>query len=180
MCIGESKYDIINWDDHFRYEQNSGSCLVTVNGLRRGCIQRRKGVPLSWIVKFKGKTYYVHRIIWKIVNKTLCGDIDHIDGNPLNNNILNLRICPRSVNNRNKKIAKNNKSSVSGISTLTSTDGRETIRASLSINGTRYSRHFSINKYGLETCMRLAREFISGLKELQLKNGFTKRHGERQ
>lgn len=59
----------------------------------------------SWMVTFKGVAYYCHRIIWAIHDKLREGlVIDHIDGNPLNNDISNLRQVTRSDNSKNKII----------------------------------------------------------------------------
>lgn len=52
----------------------------------------------------KAKKYYLHRIIYeahygKIPDNLV---IDHIDRNPQNNDITNLRLVPQSINNMNK------------------------------------------------------------------------------
>ena len=60
------------------------------------------------------KEYYCHRLAWEFVNGPIPDgmDIDHIDGNPSNNAISNLRLATRSQNNENQGRAKsNNKSS---------------------------------------------------------------------
>ena len=43
-------------------------------------------------------------------------DIDHIDGNPLNNKAENLRACNRSTNAKNHKISSKNTSGITGVS----------------------------------------------------------------
>ena len=43
--------------------------------------------------------YYAHRLAWLYVHGVEpTGDIDHINGNPADNRIANLRECPRSKN----------------------------------------------------------------------------------
>lgn len=57
-------------------------------------------------LKFFGKQYLTHRIAWLLhYGKWPTGDIDHIDGNPANNKLSNLRDVPHSVNIQNRKSA---------------------------------------------------------------------------
>lgn len=63
-----------------------------------------------------GVTYKVHRIIWKYVHGTEPLQIDHIDGDPSNNKIENLRSATNTQNNQNKKLTKLNKTGFKGVS----------------------------------------------------------------
>lgn len=57
-------------------------------------------------IKMCGKSVFLHRLIWQEYN----GDIpdgmmvDHIDGDPSNNNINNLRLATRAENGRNREV----------------------------------------------------------------------------
>lgn len=55
-------------------------------------------------VSLDSSTYKVHRVIWLLHNGTIDKNklIDHIDGNPRNNSIENLREVPRSFNSKNR------------------------------------------------------------------------------
>ena len=69
-------------------------------------------------VRFKGKSYYIHRLIWAWHGYSLepNQEIDHIDGNSLNNRIENLRPTSRKQNSENRKGAnKNSKSGEKGV-----------------------------------------------------------------
>ena len=66
-------------------------------------------------IYLKGKTYLIHRIIFLMHYGYLPKCIDHIDGNPLNNKIENLRAVTLSQNQYNRKIAKHNTSGIKGV-----------------------------------------------------------------
>ena len=57
---------------------------------------------------YNGKIYQLsaHQFIWYWVNKEIVEQIDHIDGNPLNNSISNLRAVDHQQNNFNRTKAK--------------------------------------------------------------------------
>ena len=68
-------------------------------------------------VSINDHVYQAHRIIWAIhYEEWACNEIDHIDGNKLNNKIDNLRCVSRVENSRNVSIPKHNTSGVMGVS----------------------------------------------------------------
>lgn len=76
---------------------------ITERGYRRICID--------------GKKIMAHRLAWSYITGEFPPfDIDHIDGNRLNNRIVNLRTVNRLDNSRNSSIGKRNKSGVVGLS----------------------------------------------------------------
>ena len=62
-----------------------------------------------------GKRLYAHRLIWVIVTGEQPEDIDHIDGDGLNNKWDNLRSVSHSMNGRNQKLPGNNTSGTAGV-----------------------------------------------------------------
>lgn len=62
-----------------------------------------------------GRNVMAHRVVWKWHHGTEPPEIDHIDGNPSNNKIDNLRAATRQENVRNTRIRKNNKSGTQGV-----------------------------------------------------------------
>src|SRR5210317_121535 len=89
--------DIDIWRGVIRWKRHRGPCRV---GDEAGCVNLSNGGYRQ--MRFDGKTYMVHRVLvayreW-LCNRELSEDkeIDHIDGNPLNNCIDNLRIVPHS------------------------------------------------------------------------------------
>jgi hypothetical protein len=63
------------------------------------------------------KMYLAHRLAWLYVNGVWPkSQIDHIDGNPLNNRYENLRECDSSQNICNSKLRRDSKTGVKGVS----------------------------------------------------------------
>lgn len=71
----------------------------------------------AWTLGYKGTRYYVHRIIWLLKFGDIPNNmvIDHLDGNPFNNQISNLRLVTQHVNSRNRKLLPQNKTGVNGV-----------------------------------------------------------------
>ena len=68
------------------------------------------------VVSWNSKTYKVHRLIFIMFNGYLPKFIDHIDGNPANNRIENLRPATMRENLCNTRMRINNTSGVKGVS----------------------------------------------------------------
>lgn len=68
------------------------------------------------LLEFRRKRVLAHRAAWALVHGEYpSGSIDHIDGERLNNRLTNLRDVSHSVNMRNQKLNRNNKTGFSGI-----------------------------------------------------------------
>lgn len=59
------------------------------------------------VISLKGKLLYVHRIVWELVYGLIPSnyEIDHIDRNPSNNHIDNLRLASKTDNMRYRRLA---------------------------------------------------------------------------
>lgn len=101
-----------------------------------GCL-RWKISPVGWIkigdiagsarkdgyveVKCKGIRYLVHRLIFALHHGYMPDLVDHIDRNPSNNRIENLRESDKSRNGFNRGAQANSKTGVKGVSICKST-----------------------------------------------------------
>lgn len=68
-----------------------------------------------WQIRLNGKSELAHRLIYLFHHGYLPNRIDHVDGNPSNNAIDNLRECSTVENARNSKLASNNKTGIKGV-----------------------------------------------------------------
>lgn len=109
------------------------------------------------------KQIYVHRVIYQMYYGDLTSKylIDHIDGNPLNNSIHNLRKVTKGQNNSNLRgNRKNNTSGVRGVHSWKSLDtGREYWVARVHKNGSYvFQKSFRKEEYTLEEVAKVVEE----------------------
>jgi hypothetical protein len=97
-------------DGELYWRVNSGN-QVKIND-KAGSLQNNK----YYRIGINGKLYLIHRIIYLYHNGYLPEFIDHIDQNPSNNNIENLRKSTRAQNGMNRKSFKNTSSIYKGVS----------------------------------------------------------------
>lgn len=84
------------------------------------------------IIKINGRSYLAHRLAWFYTYKKWPNaTIDHIDRNPSNNSIANLRDVNNSTNMRNRGLTHKNTSGVTGV---TYEPSRNRWKAQITIN----------------------------------------------
>ena len=96
----------------FKYDPETGvfTRLVSVKyNAKVGDIAGAKNSSGRLQIHIDGKSYKAHRLAWLYVHGAFPeNDIDHIDGNPANNAIANLRDVTHAVNMQNRKVAHSN------------------------------------------------------------------------
>jgi|APGre2960657404_1045060.scaffolds.fasta_scaffold72041_2 hypothetical protein len=108
-------------EEYLNYDPSKGVLLwkkKTAICTKIGSIAGRQkpGSHGRYSMKFFNKDYQIHRVVWKFIHKKdPIGPLDHIDGNPTNNRIDNLREATWSQNCHNQKILKRNKSGIKGV-----------------------------------------------------------------
>ncbi|MFA7302027.1 MAG: HNH endonuclease [Candidatus Shapirobacteria bacterium] len=106
--------------EYLEYNYETGLFIWKIKPCNRvnvGDIAGHKNKLCYVHIIFKGKRILAHRLAWYFIkNEWPINDIDHINGNPSDNRIINLRLANRSENIQNQKIAhKNNKTGFLGV-----------------------------------------------------------------
>lgn len=101
-------------------------------------------------VKYKGVQYVIARIIYLLhfPDADQSMEVDHVDGNPFNNKIENLRLATRSENETNKS-GRNNSLGIKNICVFTNNRNLTYYRVLITKNGMKYCRYFPHTEEGL-------------------------------
>lgn len=121
----------------FRYDPMTGE-FTRLGGPYAGRVIGSKAVRGNWQIRVLGKTRAAHRLAWLYMT----GDwpeheIDHIDGNPVNNRWANLREATSAENKQNRHVARSNNSSglIGGYLHGKAADGSPRWRARIQVGG---------------------------------------------
>lgn len=189
-------YNSVPWDDLVYYDSNSKTGLRWKCDIKSGTRTIKADSDAGCIyssgygvITFKGERFAIHRIVWVLHNGSIDNQlqVDHIDGNRLNNAISNLRLVKQEVNGRNQKLQSNNNTGVSGVFWESrQSSNKELLYASVDWHeyfmGTRHRKRkrFAVSKYGLIPAFSLAIEYrkeqIEKLNSLGY--GYSDRHGK--
>jgi len=101
--LTQGKFALVS-DHRFEYLNQWKWCAVYKRGKWRA--MRKQWFPVI-------KTIYMHRVIMNVTDSQVL--IDHWDGDSLNNQDENLRICTNTENLRNRGAQKNNTSGYKGV-----------------------------------------------------------------
>jgi len=100
------------------YDASTGCFTWRVSrGTRRaGTVAGWRHSTGYWYIRIDGADYKLHRIAWVYVyGEAPAGFLDHIDRNPSNNRINNLREATHGENQQNKKAYANSLTGVKGV-----------------------------------------------------------------
>lgn len=168
-----------NVKEMFSLDRNSESGIVwnkdrfTVAKVKCASVGTRAGSLDArgyWVVPFEGKYVKVHRIVMCLYHQIDLLDtsvvVNHIDGNPSNNQPENLEMCSQRTNTIKTVNRPTNNSGVLGVSSYFRGD-KKFWKARISPeNSKRISKNFSCNLYGYDEAFRLACEWRKQMEEL--------------
>lgn len=181
-----------NWSDYFYYDETSPSCLrwkvtkICGKGKGRpavsagdvaGCLGNKN----RWRVTINRKSYLVHRIIWELHNGIIKDNmvIDHMNRDPTDNRLANLREISFRENLLNQRKRSTNTSGWTGVSFITHGGRLYCTATIMQKSGTAKVVWFSVKKLGIIPATRMAilcrRVMIEELREAGLP--YTDQHG---
>lgn len=102
----------------FSYKDGHLFWLKKRNGIKDSLLAGNENATGRWCIKLNGKIYLAHRLIWVLFKGEIPDgyEVDHIDTDPLNNKIENLRLATRPNNQRNRPKGAVNTSGYKGVS----------------------------------------------------------------
>jgi len=165
-------YNLIQWEEHFYIDETSPSGLRWARNVMFGnnnsSFRCKTGDPVGslnynadnkpvfWRTGLKGSSYYIHRIIWcmhygHIHNASV---VDHINGDPSDNSLKNLRVVSQKLNTHNQSLRSSNTSGTTGVSrcrdkyytaTWMNTDGTQGGQNLLQLKNTVKKMHLNLH-----------------------------------
>lgn len=120
--------------EHYSYDPETGQIFSKRAGRVIGSKVKNRNT-FYWSATIRGRRHRLHRVAWVIhYGVWPSGQIDHMNGNGLDNRLENLRDSTHTQNQRNQRIHRKNTTGVRGVSPYTRTGQ---FQASIWFNGKR-------------------------------------------
>jgi len=154
------------WKPRPRSHFRSDRAMAVCNGTFAGRVAGHQSARGYWVLMLDGKRYGAHRLIWAWHHGDLPAGqvVDHIDGDPSNNKIENIRAGSYSLNSRNQKLSRRNTSGMPGV--RRTSNGK----AWLAMVGLNREYHYLGIYKQFDDAARVVADFRAA-------HGFTERHG---
>lgn len=188
-------YNAIDWSKLYYYSPDVPSGLRFASSRPRATTGAKAGSihydPVkrhySTIVSHNRCHWYSARVIWILhkgyLDKELV--IDHINGDPTDNRLENLRAVPQAINNRNAKKRMDNETGFPGVHFTTAKGSENKIHTYATAawyheSNERTCKHFAVSKLGLLPAFAAACLYRENMMKLldEKGHGYTENHGK--
>lgn len=89
---------------------------VTTGRARTGALAGHKRADGYVVIHWKGTQMYAHRLVFMLCNgREPSGFIDHVNGDPSDNRVENLRECTQAQNVRNQRLRSDSTTGIKGV-----------------------------------------------------------------
>jgi len=164
--LGLVKNVLTDYGDYYEMELTQGKTTkvdkasFNIVDSKVWCAKKNNDWYVSTHIKGSDKLIYLHDILMDFTpNGTHV--VDHINRDPLDNRLANLRIVDITTNNINQGMRKDN---VTGTKGVHYSDKKKAWIVQWSVNSKRVSRQFAVAKYG-EDAKNLALNFRKNIEE---------------
>lgn len=187
-----SKYDIEKLKDIFYLDSKSpsGVCWKITPTMGNGDGYRYASVGDSagfldqyWKVKHKKTKYSIHNVVYSLAFGNIPEGyvVDHINRNPSDNSLTNLRVIPLKLNTRNRSKSIKNTSNFTGVHLdVKRSDMLAFVSTWYDTDGKKRTKSFSVSKFGIIEAQFAACKYRKQkIEELNLQgSGYTDSHGQ--
>lgn len=157
----------------FNYSPDTGILVWKAKFPRRkigdavGYVFRNHGGKKYLRVRINNRQYLVHRIIYTFIHGKILHEIDHIDGDGMNNKKSNLRDVQHKENQKNKRLYSKN---VTGVHNVSIDHRNGHYRSAIAVNHKRFRLGSFVEIW----------DAICAKKSAENKHGFHINHGEKR
>ena len=150
--------------NHFKCEHGQRSFNSKLAGKEAGSEQKHRITGKSYrSVETDGVRYMTHQLICMIVNGYFVEQVDHDNGNGVDNRWFNLNFCGKAENARNQRLRHDNKTGVAGITFNQKESGLQKWRARIAGKVVREGKRF--HTLFDAVCWRKSKEIEYGYHE---------------
>ena len=115
MITGEFTWRLDRPPSHFKSDFSRKVYLGKMAGKVAGCIQANASKTSYKTIRLNGKLYLAHRLVWMYIYGHWPNVVDHLNGDGLDNRVINLSDGDKVSNGRNSSLSSNNTSGVNGV-----------------------------------------------------------------
>jgi hypothetical protein len=133
----KNKRILSDLEEYFIYHEGNLYCIKSYGKTKLGLSLRNKNKSGHYAISIKNQSILLHRAIFLMYHKWLPEFLDHIDRNPANNLIDNLRPASKATNSWNRYLQSNSTSGIRGVSYNKNPKSTSKWGAYIKINGKR-------------------------------------------